>query len=138
MKILHISGAGMADDVFTIETKDGEINWNVTRLKEAAKQGVFGRPIKFKTSMLGPSNYENVSRDKIDAFKKNQAVLDDPVIAIESKASTGGQLVIMCFPDGSHRLIARQELGLPDWSTYLVPNYMEEDFRVEFNKVEVK
>ena len=59
------------------------------------------------------------------------------MIAIESKKSSGAQLVILCFADGSHRLIARQELGLPDWSCYLVPNYMEDGFRIEFNKVEI-
>jgi hypothetical protein len=131
MTIIRISGASITDDVFSITLKTGEeVTWNVTKLQRAAKTGEFGPPRFARTEDLPPARWDGwdaTDRAKVDAIKRDPAILDAPAIAI---ASPLPGYAINCMPDGQHRITARQELGLAEISFYLVPLEMERRFRV--------
>ena len=131
MKIHRVFGALLTDDIFTITLHTGEtVTWNVTKLNAAATAGVFGLPRYAATSDLPPTNWSEwdaSDRETVEYIKTDQRALDEPAIAI---ASPDPAFALSCFADGQHRVTARQELGLPEISFYLVPLEMERTFRV--------
>lgn len=132
MEIVRLSGASLADDCFSIDLGSGEITWNVTRLQDACDRGLFGPPAVLPMSIVPPANWSKgyLNRARIDALKTAPA-LHVPLIAIMAREPDR----IMCFCDGQHRLTARQELGLPDFRTYLVPAEDERRYRITMETI---
>lgn len=132
MKVIRITGANLTDEIFSITLKTGEeVKWNVTKLNIAAKAGEFGSPSFARTADLPAARWDEWTaedRATVDWLKANREALDEPAIAI---ASMIPGYFITCFADGQHRITARQELGLPEISFYLVPLDQERRFRVE-------
>lgn len=132
LNIHLITGASFADQVFTITLRTGEtVTWNVTKLEAAAKAGAFGIPRFVRTADLPPSNWTDwgpKDRATVDWIKSNPATLNESAIAIESE---NPDFLFSCFADGQHRITARQELGLPECSFWVVPLTMERAFRVK-------
>lgn len=132
IEVIRITGANLTDEVFSITLKTGEVVcWNVTKLNIAAKAGEFGTPSFARTADLPKARWtewNEEDRATVDWIKKHPEVLDEPGIAI---ASEHPGYFVACFADGQHRVTARQELGLPEISFYVVPMSMERRFRVE-------
>ena len=131
-RIHRITGARLTDQIFTITLLTGEtVTWNVTKLNEAAKAGRFGAVRYAATEDLPPANWLEwtaADRATVEYIKRDQRVLNEPAIAI---ASPNPAFALNCFADGQHRITARQELGLPEISFYLVPLELEGQFRIE-------
>src|SRR4051812_44545917 len=123
-RIYVIGGVSPIDDIFSITLVTGEfVGWNITRLNAAARRGEFGPPRYAPVADLPPakwSSWGDEDRATVDWLKapENRKVLDEPAIAI---ASPNPSFAISCFADGQHRITARQELELPEFSFYLVP-----------------
>ena len=129
MTIIQIMGAELADTCFSIETPDeGEIVWNVSKIQRAADRGDFGPAPNFDMSILPAPRYDLgfLDKAKIEAFKRSAEIMARPALAVE--APVPGH--IRCFVDGQHRLTARYELGLRDFSAFVVPIQVERDFRI--------
>lgn len=129
MSIVYVNGCSIADTVFTLNASvtGEEITWNVTKLKRDAAAGVFGDTTRLPMYLLPPMKEEhkaNIDWQKVALFAELPSVLVEPVIAIGSL--TG----ILCFPDGSHRLVARQQRSFPSFETYIVPHDIEHLYRV--------
>lgn len=131
IKVHVISGGSLADDMFTITLQSGEtVSWNVTKLERSAKAGEFGPPVYVRTSQIPPPRWETWDendRKTVDWIKEHPDVLNDPAIAMQSE---NPDYLFSCFPDGQHRITARQELGLDEVSFYVVPLSMERRFRI--------
>ena len=132
MPIHYVTGANLMDVCFEITLETGEtVVWNVTELNRAAKAGAFGAVRYLSMADIPAAEWSNWTADdraRVDQIKTDPAVLDDPVIAIESEHPG---FLLNCFADGQHRVTARQELGLAEVAFYLVPLGMERDFRIE-------
>lgn len=132
MKTIHIHGANLLDNIFTITLSTGEVvSWNVTKLCAAAQAGAFGAPRFMPTADLPPADWSEwgeEDRAKVDSIKSRPDILDQPAIAI---ASQDPGYLASCFADGQHRITARQELGLSECPFYLVPLDLERKFRVD-------
>lgn len=131
---LIVSGGGRDDECFTINFPEGEINWNVTKIKAACAKGKFGPPLEWDapfpaTDPLAP---ENTDRAKIDFFKTRPDILAKPVIAIEGLDVGPGIISVLTFVDGNHRIIAMAELGCKTFNFYLVPRAVEHKYRINF------
>ncbi len=132
MRVHVVTGAALTDDCFTITLRTGEtVTWNVTKLNRAAKAGEFGPPVFAPTRDLPPARWDDwtdVDRATVEWIKQNPEVLNEPAIGI---ASPNPDYFINCFADGQHRITARQELGLPEISFYVVPLSKERRYRIE-------
>lgn len=137
IKLVRVRGALVPDQVFTFNWKGEEINWNVTKLIQSAKLGIFGKPKVYKVADLPPPIYDNVERPKIEAIKNSAQALNTPAIAIGSNPSMSSK-DMLCFADGNHRIIARQELKLLDFKVYIVPWDLEDQYRVTFDVVDLQ
>jgi hypothetical protein len=136
MTTVRVHNAEPTDMVYWIDLPEGRVTWNVTKLMIAAAAGKFGDPLWWNISKLPPTNYENIDRAKVDAFKdKNSSdatmlALHAPAIAIETP--TGPRRRILTFADGNHRVTARTELGFEYFSFHLVPREVEARFRITY------
>ena len=134
MKQITIVGIdSITDVVFTLEAVDPPITWNVSRLQRAADAGMFGGPVVIPTRNIPAPDWAlgGLSRERVDFLKRNQALLDEPTIAIENPP--GAPAAILCFVDGQHRVTARVELGLPYVRSFIVPHDVERQYRVEIS-----
>jgi hypothetical protein len=123
-------GGSPLDKMFTITTDDeGEVSWNVTKLEAAAERGEFGPAHVFPTADLAAPCYDNVDRVHIERIKGQPETLDKPIIGIGRVCRPGETAIVRCIVDGNHRIIARQELKLPDFSMWIVPPEIERQFR---------
>lgn len=129
-KILVVSGVALTDTVFTLMTVEPNITWNVTRLQAAVDAGRFGKPRTYPMEVLPPTVWTEggLDRGTVDAIKLNPEALSRPVMMIESPP--GDPFEFLCFVDGQHRIAARRELKLPDFSFYVIPHDAEKEFRV--------
>jgi hypothetical protein len=130
MSIVRINGARLTDVCFTVTIGGETICWNTTKIERAATAGAFGDPIEIQLSILPPPIYGNVDRAKLDRFKRDQSILDLPVIAIDNPPGHHSGCRMKCFVDGNHRTIARQELQLSTLRIFVVPHNMERNFRI--------
>lgn len=130
MATLVVQGADLLDTLFELETVEPPVVWNVSRLQRAAKAGEFGSPIAIPCECIPAPDWTrgNLSRERVDWIKQNRVVLDEPVISIANPPDA--KFPLLCFVDGQHRGTARQELGLPEVLTYIVPHDREREFRV--------
>ena len=121
------------DVVFTLETVDPLITWNVTKLQRAADAGMFGAPIKISTRNIPAPNWAlgGLSRERVDFIKEDMSLLYRPVIAVGNPP--GSRAEILCFVDGQHRVTARLELSLSYVRSFVVPHDVERRFRVEIS-----
>lgn len=127
---LVVEGADLLDTIYTLETEDKPITWNVTRLRAAAEAGQFGPAIAIPAKAVGEPDWSlgNLSRERVDWIKQHPEVLNEPTIIIESPP--GSEFLLRCTVDGQHRGTARLELGLPEIFAYIVPHDVEAAFRV--------
>lgn len=111
---------------------EGEVIWNVASIAYMAEHGFIPGPFKASMAVMPPAEWSNghLNRAKVDLFKTRPDILILPALAIGGAPRADGKLFILCFCDGSHRLTARQELGLPDFRFYLVPHTEERRFRI--------
>ena len=135
MTIVIINNAALTDTVFTTEICGEEVTWNVTRIEQAIREEEWW-PYTLEVSDQIKPDYSkgNLDKDKVNLFKSRREILSIPVIGILSPTPD----VIRCFCDGSHRLSAIYELGLPTFRVYLVSADRERLFRVNINMREDK
>lgn len=129
MSIVYINGCSISDLAFTLDARftGEEITWNVTKLKRDAAAGIFGDPSRLPMHLIPPmtdADKANIDWKKVALFAECPNILVEPVISIGSP--TG----ILCFVDGSHRLVARQQRGFPSFDTYIVPHDIERRYRI--------
>lgn len=130
MSTFQIIGGSPTDQCFTLEAVTPNITWNVTRLRRDALSNLFGPPVSIPTESVPPPNWQNgnLLRDRVDWIKAHPEILNEPSIAIAE--APGSARPVLCICDGNHRVTARQELGLPQVSFYLVPHEMEKSYRI--------
>ena len=107
--------------------------WFVSRMLIDAEAGRFGPPLRLPMHIVprpGEKEYRNVSRALIDQIKADPARLDSPILMVADDDSTPDKASILCAVDGNHRLIARLELDLPDFDTFLTPPLAERRYRI--------
>lgn len=129
MSILYINGCNITDLAFTLDARitGKEITWNVTKLKRDATAGVFGEPHRLPMNIIPPmtdADKANIDWKKVELFAECPGILSEPVISI------GTPTGILCFVDGSHRLVARQQRRFPAFETYIVPHDIERQYRI--------
>jgi hypothetical protein len=150
---LIIEGTSLLDTSFTLEAPGmPEITWNVTRLEYDAFHGRFGEPQVQRFDGLydygpGYDKWRHLDRGKVVTFMQFAArpctkpswttrgqlrslrLLDIPCIAVILPTQVAGVFNAITV-DGNHRMMARELLGLPDFSRFVVPPELEGEYRV--------
>lgn len=138
MNTLVLVGCSLGNDVFTTHAEifGAEITWNVTRLRRAANDGVFGFADRIPMSALPPMSSladSNIEWDKVHGMiaKHSRGGLSGPLA--EPAINVGVQIGEKQWRipvDGNHRICAWRMLGLEFWATYNVPPEIEGQYRV--------
>jgi hypothetical protein len=158
--VLIITGCDMFDTSFTLEAPGfPEITWNVTRLEHDAFKGRFGAPIEQRFDKLegyGPDydEWQHLDRAKVTLFTRNSTstspvikpdwrtggattetynLIDIPGITVALPRDGGGYNGIPV--DGNHRMKAREILGYPTFSRFIVPPELEGKYRIMFTEI---
>lgn len=106
------------------------IFWNVTAIKLAARNGLFGPAVSFAVAELTDPCWRGLDREKVERFRACPEALAAPAIAIE--APEPGEL--LCFVDGNHRITALQANRADLFWTFVVPSRRERLYRLRVNE----
>ena len=127
--VVVIEGA-LTDQLFTIDLhQEGETTWNITRMMNDAAQGIIGKIEELPMEWVPPAQYENLSRGKIDAIKKDAFLFNLPVLLLAHADNAPGKPNFKCFADGSHRVTARQEMKMPSFYAFVISDAEERKYR---------
>lgn len=132
IEVMHVIGGSMTDTIYTMDFGYGDLCWNITAVERGIKEGLLGKPKRWKPPMpeLADNWRENVDREKLDLFKTRPDILKIPLIGVGTLGPDG--MENRCFIDGNHRLIAMIELGYTSFKFYFLPPEIERNFRVVF------
>lgn len=138
MSIIRIHGAAMTDTMFTTDVAifGAEISWNVTRIQRDADAGMFGEPTIIAMSQLPPMSSladANVDWEKVSSMIRAHDL--NPASSAVSKPALQVMVhardTLYRIPvDGNHRICARRIIGYPTFSSYVVPEDIERDYRI--------
>lgn len=116
--------------VYWLDLPGGRVTWNVGAMERDRDVGRFGPPVRISTDCLPDEPGPHIDRTRVEWIKRHREVLHSPALAIEGDPIPGAHS-LWTFVDGNHRLTARQELGLRDFRTFIVPRDREHRYRVD-------
>jgi hypothetical protein len=132
--VIICRGAGITDDCFTLDSRilGYEVTWNVTKALRDAHRGLFGPSYRVRHIDLPQPREEddaNIDWKKVAAIlNDNPDAMNQPALAIEDPNGD-----ILTFIDGNHRIAACVSKGR-DFQCYIIPHFLEEEYRVTFSQ----
>lgn len=161
MSTIVISGGSITDMMFALMRDDcPSIEWNTTRMERDAFNGRFGPPQDALFAHLEQSadpmdEFRHADRQKVLRFinlsnvpaarpnwntggtgdKLSMKLIDIPTITVVFVNPMNGKHYAIPV-DGTHRLLARKQLGLKTFRRFVVPAHLEGEYRIQYMEVQ--